>query len=279
MTKTIDTVVSDVYHVLDDGKSHVDQAQTDIALNNFMVNVETLVRENILEREEKGATLRMSAIGKGARQLWYQSQDTEEDFKLQPHTRLLFMYGHLIEELLLMLVRLSGHKVENEQRKVTVEGVSGSMDCTIDDVLIDVKSASPYGFQKFRDNTVEWDDSFGYVDQLKGYGHALGVEEGGWLAMDKSSGQLALAMIDLTEGRPVTERIKYLKEVVASDTPPERCYEPVPEGKSGNMKINKKCNFCPYKKTCFPDLRSFKYSNGITHLVHVAKEPKVPEIT
>ena len=28
------------------------------------------------------------------------------------------------------------------------------------------------------------------------------------------------------------------------DTPPEKCYPNVPEGKAGNMKLNKGCFYC-----------------------------------
>ena len=48
---------------------------------------------------------------------------------------------------------------------------------------------------------------------------------------------------------------------------------------SPNTKLDKSCQFCEYKKSCWPNLRMFEYSYGVEYLVHVEKEPKVPEIT
>ncbi len=72
-----------------------------------------------------------------------------------------FLYGHLIEEMVLALTKLSGHSVTDEQKQAEVEGIKGSMDCKIDGVLTDVKSASPYGFKKFKDGSLIDDDPFG----------------------------------------------------------------------------------------------------------------------
>ena len=65
---------------------------------------------------------------------------------------------------------------------------------------------------------------------------------------------------------------------------PERCYDPVPEGKKGNYKLHKSCFWCNYKFDCFKDvnigqgLRGFKYANSTVYLTHVEVEPQVEEI-
>jgi hypothetical protein len=71
-----------------------------------------------------------------------------------PHNFIKFMYGHMIEEMLLFFTRMAGHTVEGEQKQCTVEGVRGHMDARIDGRLIDVKSTSSYGFKKFKDGTL-----------------------------------------------------------------------------------------------------------------------------
>jgi len=54
----------------------------------------------------------------------------------------------------------------------------------------------------------------------------------------------------------------------------------VPQSKtSPNMKLPMMCSYCDFKKTCWPNLRSFAYSGGPVHLVDVVNEPDVPEIT
>ena len=46
------------------------------------------------------------------------------------------------------------------------------MDCKIDGIVTDVKSASSFGFKKFKDGQLAIDDPFGYIDQIKAYAHS-----------------------------------------------------------------------------------------------------------
>jgi hypothetical protein len=73
------------------------------------------------------------------------------------------------------------------------------MDCKIDGVVTDVKSASTYGFKKFKDATLAFDDPFGYIDQIKGYAKSEGETQVGWLAMDKANGHLTYLKYDLED--------------------------------------------------------------------------------
>ena len=230
----------------------------------------------------------MSNIGKKDRQLWY-SYNGYEGEKLLPHTRIKFLYGHLIEEMVLALTKLAGHDVTHEQKQVEVDGIKGSMDCKIDGVLTDVKSASSYGFKKFKDGSLVNDDPFGYIDQIKGYAHAEGTTDIGWLVMDKTNGHLTYLKYDMADESQwywsklnffsIPERIKNIKKVVESDTPPERCYEAIPDGKSGNMKLPVGCSYCAYKHDCWgEDLRTFLYSNGPRYLTQVVHLPNVIEV-
>ncbi|SVC79093.1 uncharacterized protein METZ01_LOCUS331947, partial [marine metagenome] len=61
-------------------------------------------------------TLRMSNIGKPARQLWFENNYGKGDRDVPPHTFIKFLYGHVVEELMLMLVKMAGHKVTDEQK-------------------------------------------------------------------------------------------------------------------------------------------------------------------
>ena len=67
--------------------------------------------------------------------------------------------------------------------------------------------------------------------------------------------------------------------MVKQPEPPEKCYEPKPDGKSGNMKLDIGCSYCAYNKACWPDLRAFAYSTGPRFLTEVVNEPKVQEIS
>jgi len=211
--------------------------------------------------------------------------DVQEE--MTPNTYVKFMYGHLIREMLLFLTRLSGHEVTDEQKKCEVNGIKGSMDCKIDGVVTDIKSTSTFGFKKFKDGTLAYDDPFGYVGQIKGYAYAEGETKFGWLAMDKQNGHLTYLMYDEEDTQaPVNdlisydigERIDHIKKLVEQPHPPSVCYEPIDDGKSGNQKLAVGCSYCTYKTVCWPSVRAFAYSSGPRYLVEVHNEPKVPEI-
>jgi hypothetical protein len=230
----------------------------------------------------------MSNIGRNDRFLWNVWNDVEKMDDMQGHTYVKFLYGHLIEEMLLFLTRAAGHEVTDEQKKCEVNGISGSMDCKIDGVVTDVKSVSTFGFRKFKDGNLAFDDPFGYVSQIKGYARAEGQTKYGWLAMDKQNGHLTYLMYDDEDtqapvhekiGYDIGERIDHIKAMVEQPEPPKHCYQPKEDGKSGNMKLDTGCSYCSYKKNCWPNVRAFAYSSGPRYLVEVFNEPKVQEIS
>ena len=223
--KSIDTVVEDIYNLVEtnDIPEGVD---VDKVLDDLANNIKSIIKSVIVEPPEDKRTVRMSNIGKKDRQLWYLHKGVKGE-PLMPHTRIKFLYGHFIEEMVLALVKLSGHEVTDEQKKVEVAGIRGSMDCKIDGTLIDVKSTSSYGFKKFKDGTLINDDPFGYVDQIKGYAEAEKAKEFGWLAMDKTNGHLTVLKYDMEdESKPywtklnffrILDRIKYIKKLIMQD--------------------------------------------------------------
>ena len=242
---------------------------------------------NLFTEERDGRKLRMSNIGRDDRYLWNAVNNPDVQEEMTPNTYVKFMYGHLIEEMLLFLTRLSGHEVTDEQKKCEVAGIKGSMDCKIDGVVTDVKSVSSFGFKKFKDGSLAFDDPFGYVAQIKGYAHSEGETKFGWLAMDKQNGHLTYLMYDSEDTQaPIYEKISYdieehierVKKLVEQPEPPEVCHETVPDGKSGNQKLAVGCSYCPYKHTCWPGVRTFLYSSGPRYLTEVVNEPKVAEI-
>jgi len=281
-----DTLVDDIYRMIDT-KEIPDGVPIEQVINDFGENVKQILRNNITESKFDKRKLRMSNIGKKDRQLWY-SYNGYKGEELMPHTRIKFLYGHLIEEMVLALTKLAGHDVTHEQKQVEVQGIKGSMDCKIDGVLTDVKSASPYGFKKFKDGSLINDDPFGYVDQIKGYAHAENTTDVGWLVMDKTNGHLTYLKYDMADESQwywaklnffsIVERIKSIKNIVKLSKPPKRCYEPVPDGKSGNMKLPVGCSYCAYKYECWDGLRTFIYANGPRYLVEVENLPNVIEV-
>jgi hypothetical protein len=279
--KQIETLIQDIYDLLEN-RNTPEGVDVDAEIDKFGEAMKDLMKKEFLPHQYGSRKLRLSAIGKPDRQLWY-SYNGYTGEKLLPHNFIKFMYGHMIEELILFYTRMAGHTVEGEQKQCTVEGVKGHMDARIDGRLIDVKSTSTFGFKKFKDGTLAEDDPFGYVAQLKAYAHSEGDDKYGWVAIDKQNGHLTYLEYDNNTKHDkinydIAERVNHVKEMVKAEQPPERCYEPVPDGKSGNMKLPTGCSYCGYKKHCYPDLRGFAYSGSVRFLTKVVNEPKVPEI-
>jgi len=282
--KKIDTLTQDIYSLFsEDGGCKIPKVKMDKAIEQCVSNIKQQLLDAVTGNNIQPKRLRMSNVGYPDRQLWYQFQDIEEE-PLKDSDYIKFLYGHIIEELVLCFAELAGHKVTDRQKETNLEGVKGHIDGRIDGVLVDVKSASPMGFRKFQEGTLYNDDPFGYMDQLSSYATAEKNSEAAFLVMNKLSGQLCLMPLHELEITDTGERIKYLKEVVKSKTPPPKCYPDVPDGKSGNYKLGVNCFYCSYKKTCWADanngngLRTFEYKKGNVYLTRVSRVPDVPEI-
>jgi len=281
---SIDTLIEDIYSTLEKGINTGSVKNRD-SLERFTRSIWSSVASSLSEGERgSSGNLRMSQIGKPSRQIWYDIKNTDRE-KLTGQTKLKFLFGDILEALLILLTEVSGHEVTNEQQEVEVNGVKGHKDCHIDGVLVDVKSASSYAFKKFKEGTLQFDDPFVYIAQISGYAEAGNNKEAAFFAIDKSSAELALLKIQDMEMINAGDRINELKGVVSQDSPPPRCYTDEADGKSGNRKLAIGCVYCPYKKTCWADanggmgLRAFKYSNGIRYLTVTAKTPEVEELT
>ena len=255
-------------------------------LNEFCDNVASAITSSFSEGNttEKRVVMRMSNIGKPARQLWYETYDTSQhrlDYSLQ----LKFLYGHLLEELLVLMLKMSGHSVEEQQKEHDIEGIKGHQDARVDGVLVDFKSASGRSFSKFKNHKLVGDDPFGYVAQISAYALTENDNEAAFIVIDIQSGEVVVMTLHQMEMIDAKDRIQYLKKVLAKDTPPNKCYSEVPDGQSGNMKLNTSCSYCRFKFECWEDandgrgLRGFKYANGIRYLTQVRKLPNVEELT
>ena len=277
--KTIDTLVQDIYKLLENS-THITEASIDA----LATKVSLVLKEKLL-KSEYGKTLRPSNLGTPNRKLWYSVK--EGDPPPTGQEQLKFIYGDIIEALIIWLAEEAGHEVTDFQKTINNNGIKGSLDCKIDGVLVDVKSASPYSFKKFKGNSVTFDDPFGYLMQLSTYYQAEKGEDiqdegkAGWIAVNKVDGEIAISLIDSSVMPSSSHRIEEAKKILESDTPPEeKCYPEEPYQKSGNMQLAFGCGFCPHKHKCWPGLRTFVNSQGRhIYLTKVVKEPKLTEVT
>ena len=284
-TKTLDTLVEDIYNkigVLADGE-HIDLDPDSI--EQFGESMKEILYKWSHPEPRGDATLRMSNIGRKSRQLWFDMKSEGTPERMPPSLFIKFLYGHLLEEIVIFLIKLSGHDVTDEQKEIKVSGIKGHMDCVIDGEVVDIKTASGYAFKKFKDGTLAENDMFGYMAQLAGYEQAQGTDKGGFLALNKESGELAMFRPDDFDKPNIKKKITDIKKAVKLKTPPDKCYSPIPDGKSGNMQLPKGCVYCRYKFECHKDanegkgLRVFKYSNGLRYLTQTPKAPNVIEVT
>ena len=274
------TLIPDIHKLLEEGKEGVNERHLKEFFNALREDIGIFLSTE--KRENKGK-LRMSSIGKKDRKLWYDiNKGTQKELDAQ--TKLKFFFGNLVESFLLFLVQESGHLVTDRQKEVVVNGIKGHIDCKIDGILVDVKSASDFGFKKFKDNTLYVDDPFGYVAQLSGYIQAEDGENGYFLAYNKSNADMTMLELDELTMIDAGKRVNDLKKLVKSKKIPEKCYDDRPDGKQGNRILDKNCFFCDYKIECWQDandgegLRAFSYANGPVYLTHVEKEPRVEEL-
>jgi len=282
--KTIDTLVEDIYNLFSLAAIKMDEKEVDKYIDNFGEMLKIHIKEFMYEEPQLNGSLRLSTIGKPDRQLWYNINTNRERNELTPSTRIKFLYGYILEELLLLCASIAGHKVEHQQKEVEVQGIKGHQDALIDNVLVDCKSASGRSFEKFKTNNLVNDDPFGYIAQISAYAEANNKDEAAFLVIDKSTGEICLSPLHSVEMINAASRIKHLKKMVASSAIPDRCYAAVPDGKSGNLKLPIGCIYCSHKRECWEDvnqgqgIRVFQYAKGKRYLVQIGKEPEVPEL-
>ena len=151
--KKIDTLVEDIYNLFSFDPIDMNEEEVDKYIDTFGEMLKVHIKKFMYEQPRANGHLRLSAIGKPDRQLWYDINTTTSESSLTPSTRIKFLYGYILEELLLLCSSIAGHKVTDQQKEVEVEGVVGHQDSFIDDVLVDCKSASGKSFHKFKSNT------------------------------------------------------------------------------------------------------------------------------
>lgn len=276
MSKQITSLVADIYQLLEQ-KQKIDPSLID----EFTTKLNTNLKGRF-NGEAREPSLSMSSFGQPDRKLWYKINTPEKGEPLRGEVLLKFMYGDIIELLVLMLAKASGHEVKGEQDEVRTAGVVGHRDAIVDGVLVDVKSASSFAFDKFKYHKLEADDPFGYLDQLALYITAsqddLAIKKSGaFIAVNKENGQLAVDVYNVKRSSDYDKEAIRKRGMLAEANPPARCYPDEEDGKSGNRKLGVNCSYCEFREHCWGNLRTFLYSGKPRYLTHVAREPDVLE--
>lgn len=281
MGKDISSLVPDIYDLLSNQKHEVSNERRE----SFGRTLSEIITSRLFN-DNSSPGLRFSSLGTPCdRKAWYQINDPEGGEPLPPEARLKFLFGDILEHLLLFLAEEAGHTVEAKQVELEVNGVRGHPDAIIDGVLVDVKSASTFAFAKFKDHELESNDPFGYITQINAYhsallaeGYAVDPDRVAFLAIDKQLGHMCLDVYP-SQRLNLPTLIDFKKSVMSAPKPPPRAFKDELDGKSGNRKIPTVCSYCDHKKTCWPNLRTFLYSSGPRFLTHVERLPDVKEVT
>jgi hypothetical protein len=209
---------------------------------------------------------RMSNIGRPLCQLQMESKGIKGEG--QPYSnKMRNTFGDLIEALSIFVMKSANIKLKNEQKKVKYKfdggEIEGRQDVEIDGKIWDIKSASPYSFdKKFGEaggfSEVARDDSFGYVSQGFLYSESQKKNFGGWIVVNKSTGEWAVCETPASVEEHKKKALNTAKDnykAIKEGKPFKRCYTDVAETfrtkPTGNRVLGFVCSYCPYKLPCW----------------------------
>jgi hypothetical protein len=296
-TPNVDTLVGDIYELLRKVEAGQTVEISEEALGHLSRAISIKIKNMLTARtsSRKDKTLHMSEAGRPCvRQLWYAVRPETPKEPLNPNAKVKFLFGDILEELLLFLSEQSGHSVTDQQKECEIllpNGwkVRGRMDATIDGMTVDVKSASTYAFRNMATGSLEHHDPFGYKRQISCYKacNPETSEDVGFFMVDKQNGTLWFHKTKPESHETLMLELERITNLLDSTSPPPRIVGAEQlDGTSGNLALSVGCGYCAYKHECFKDanggagLRKFLYAgNRVTWLTKVVKVPRVIELT
>lgn len=242
-------------------------AISDKLIEEFGEACKTAIKKQFTDKRPNKFRLRASNVGRPLCQL--QMEKAEATGESQPYNaKMRNLFGDLIEAAAVLVLKSSGVEVTNEQKSVRYNvsdgtHIDGTFDVEINDKVWDIKSASPFAFEyKFKKGfgTLAKSDTFGYVSQGYVYSEAVGKKFGGWIVINKSTGEWAITETPLDDTEYKNKAIKEVEDSVKAireDKPFKRCFTDVEETyrrkPTGNRVLGFECGFCAYKKACWGD--------------------------
>tara|TARA_R100000152_G_C6744475_1_gene168165 strand:+ start:249 stop:1136 length:888 start_codon:yes stop_codon:yes gene_type:complete len=241
---------------------------------------EALVKQ--LSRGRGKYSLRMSGLGRPMCQQWHDKNESPKE--IQYNSIMRFLFGDIVEAIAMVVLKSSGVNVESEQERVNLDlgvcNLEGTLDVVIDGKVWDIKSASPYAFsKKFGGefggyNKVKEDDTFGYLMQGYLYSKAKGMDFGGWIVVDKASGEWAVCEAPDYQKDDSDEQLSKAKvnaKQIVKDAPLKKEFKDKEETfrvqygprkgdvvSTGNRVMHTVCSYCDYKLQCWPNAQMYK---------------------
>lgn len=225
---------------------------------------DTLRRQ--FRRQPEEFRLRMSNIGRPVCQL--QMAKSGAKAKRKPYNHIVRMiHGDIFECVMDVILKIAKANITGGKNKVQLDlagqTIKGEDDIHIDDMVWDIKSASPWAYDNKWSRGyagLKQEDSFGYVGQLVGYAKAQGKKPGGWIVGNKSTGEIMVVEMSATPNEidHILMEMEHTVSTVANDKPLERQFEPQPDTfrgvPTGLRRLDPKtCGFCDFVQSCWPN--------------------------
>tara|TARA_A100001515_G_scaffold131340_1_gene119069 strand:+ start:4422 stop:5324 length:903 start_codon:yes stop_codon:yes gene_type:complete len=224
-------------------------------------------RKQFTEERETEFRYRMSNVGRPLCQLQMEQSGAEAE-AMPYNAKMRNLFGDLIEAAAITIMSASGLELKDIQKKTQYKFddkyINGTMDVKIGDKIWDIKSASPWSFEnKFGESggfeTLKNDDAFGYLAQGYLYGEGEKADFGGWIVINKSTGEWCSTEVppeDISK-KEIVDKAKESITALESKQEFKRCFSDVEESfykkPTGNRVLGRECSFCPYKRPCWGD--------------------------
>ena len=245
------------------------------AVLDFTKSCEEAVSKQL--NKERHYKIRMSGLGRPVCQQLLEKKGIQQE--IQYNMLFRFLFGDIVESIAVLVLEQAGVDIIDKQKAVSlnIDGtdVSGTLDLIIrdefgQDKVWDIKSASEWAY-KFKYTgyggyeKIKEDDPFGYIMQGHLYGEATGLPFGGWIVINKSSGEVTVVEAPDWQANDrkeyladAKERIKVLTdESLEFKVPFKDVFEVYKqdgqEVRTGNKLLPKPCNMCGYKAHCWKD--------------------------
>lgn len=189
-------------------------------IEQFGEDCKKAIRKQFKEKRDTSFRVRMSGIGKPLCQLQMEKSGAKRE-EMPYNSKLRFLFGDMIEAITMLLLKASGTTVDSEQKQVSKPskyfetGLTGTYDVEIDNKIYDIKSASDWSFKnKFSmgfDAVVD-KDVFGYKSQGYLYADAENKKFGGWIVINKSTGEMCIVSPPKNDAEHRKEALKVAED-------------------------------------------------------------------
>jgi len=237
-------------------------------IEQFGEDCKKAIRKQFKEQRDKSFRVRMSGIGKPLCQLQMEKSGAKKE-EMPYNSKLRFLFGDMIEAITVLLLKASGTTIDSEQKQVSraskyfETGLTGTYDVEIDGKIYDIKSASDWAFKnKFSmgfESVVD-KDVFGYKSQGYLYADAENKKFGGWIVINKSTGEMCIVSPPKNDANHRKEALKLAEDNIKAlmeNKPFERCFTDIEEKYrnklTGNRVLDSVCSFCSFKQECWGD--------------------------